>query len=127
MDAKKWLPDFKTNQGYIKLKAGIEENTKLNIKGNKGSFLQVLVSTLQLEKPQKQLIIANNQEEAAYIYNDIQNLLGETKALYYPESAKGAYKTEKTKNANIIQRAEVLTQLNNSKKKNYRFLPRSTF
>lgn len=117
MNAKNWLPDFETNQGYLKLKAGLEGRKKLNIKGNKGSFLQVLIATFQSENPQKQLIIANDQEEAAYIYNDIQNLLGETKALYYPESAKGAYQTEKTKNANIIQRAEVLTELNNSKKK----------
>ena len=117
MNAKNWLPDFETNQGYLKLKEGLEGRKKLNIKGNKGSFLQVLIATFQSENPQKQLIIANDQEEAAYFYNDIQNLLGETKALYYPESAKGAYQTEKTKNANIIQRAEVLTELNNSKKK----------
>jgi len=117
MDAKNWLLDFENYDAYKNLKTAVKGNSKLNIKGAKGSFLQVLIAALQTSNPQKQLIIANDQEEAAYIYNDIQNLLGETKALYYPESAKGPYQNEKTQNANILQRAEVLTELNNSKRK----------
>lgn len=117
MDATNWLLEFNDHQEYQNLKTDIESSSNLYIKGAKGSFLQVLIATFQASTPNKQLIIANDQEEAAYIYNDIQNLLGETKALYYPESAKGPYQIEKTQNANIIQRAEVLTELNNSKQK----------
>jgi transcription-repair coupling factor (superfamily II helicase) len=60
----------------------------------------------------------DDQEDAAYLYNDIQSLLGEHKALYFPASARAPYQfSEQTQNANIIQRAEVLTEINASKKR----------
>ena len=76
-----------------------------------------MIAALQVKKPLKQLIIANDKEEAAYVYNDLQNLLGETKALYYPASSTSPYETSRTQNANIVQRAEVLSELNNKAKK----------
>ena len=117
MKSLEWLTKFENHPTFSKLQDSLITNEKLNIKGIKGSFLQVLMAALQKSKPQKQLIIANDQEEAAYIYNDIQNLIGESKALYYPSSSTTPYTTSRTQNANVVQRAEVLSELNNSKKK----------
>lgn len=117
MKSLEWLSKFENHPSFSKLQDSLITNEKLVIKGTKGSFLQVLMSALQNSKPEKQLIIANDQEEAAYLYNDIQNLLGETKALYYPASSTSPYTTSRTQNANVVQRAEVLSELNNSKKK----------
>ena len=117
MISTKWLPKFEKNPVFKTLQDSLITDEKLVIKGNKGSFLQVLMAAIQNQKTRKQLIIAADQEEAAYLYNDLQNLLGETKALYYPASSKSPYTTSRTQNANIVQRAEVLSDLNNNKKK----------
>ena len=117
MDSIKWLSNFEVHPLFSFLENSFLTDEKLTIKGNKGSFLNVLIAALQVKKPLKQLIIANDKEEAAYVYNDLQNLLGDTKALYYPGSSTSPYETSRTKNANIVQRAEVLSELNNNTKK----------
>ena len=117
MESKKWLKQFEKHPVFPILQDAYSTNEKINIQGNKGSLLQVLIAALQNKVQHKQLIIAEDQEEAAYIYNDLQNILGETKALYYPASSVTPYTTSRTQNANIVQRAEVLSELNNNKKK----------
>ncbi len=117
MESTKWLSAFENHPAFSSLKDALITDEKLVIQGNKGSFLQVLMAALQNQKAQKQLIIAADQEEAAYVYNDLQNLLGETKALYYPASSVSPYTVSRTQNANVVQRAEVLSELNNNKKK----------
>lgn len=117
MKSLDWLPKFENHPLFNKLQDSLVTNEKLVLKGLKGSFLQVLLAAIQNNKAKKQLIIANDQEEAAYIFNDLQNLLGETKALYYPSSSTSPYTTSRTQNANVVQRAEVLSELNNNKKK----------
>ncbi len=117
MNSINWLSKFEKHPLFYTLYDSLITDEKLVLKGHKGSFLNVFMAALQIKKARKQLIIANDQEEAAYIYNDIQNLLGETKALYYPSSSTSPYETSRTQNANIVQRAEVLSELNDSKKK----------
>lgn len=117
MNSIKWLSNFEAHPLFSFLEDSFLTDEKLALKGNKGSFLNVLIAALQVKKPLKQLIIANDKEEAAYVYNDLQNLLGETKALYYPASSTSPYETSRTQNANIVQRAEVLSELNNKAKK----------
>ena len=96
-----------TSTAYMKVKAktsqdenGIhtaQHNEKINVQGNKGSLLQVLIAALQNNVQHKQLIIAEDQEEAAYIYNDLQNILftkmEEFKPKFYQISNK-RYKVE---------------------------------
>ena len=117
MNSIKWLSNFEVHPLFSFLEDSFITDEKLALKGNKGSFLNVLIAALQSKKPLKQLIIANDKEEAAYVYNDLQNLLGDTKALYYPASSTSPYETSRTQNANIVQRAEVLSELNNKTKK----------
>lgn len=117
MESIKWLERFEDHPSFSFLQDTLITDEKLVIEGNKGAFLQVIMATLQKNKARKQLIIANDQEEAAYFFNDLQNLLGENKALFYPASSTAPYALQKTQNANIIQRSEVLSELNNDKKK----------
>ena len=117
MNSSKWLSKYEAHPLFPILEDSFVTNEKLVVTGNKGSFLNVLIAALQAKNPRKQLIIANDKEEAAYIFNDLQNLLGETKALYYPASLTSPYETSRTQNANIVQRAEVLSELNNNTKK----------
>lgn len=117
MNASDWLGKVKQHTSFISITDNFSIVDKCVFKGLKGSYLSVLIAALQDDKERKQLIIANDAEEAAYIYNDIQNLIGANKALYYPSSAVNPYTVSRTQNANIVQRAEVLSELNNNKKK----------
>ena len=62
----------------------------------------------------------DNAEQAAYYFNDLEQLLNSTQVFYFPASYREAYRPEATNNANVLQRSEVLKKLgNNNKKKNY--------
>jgi transcription-repair coupling factor (superfamily II helicase) len=57
------------------------------------------------------LIIAQDKEEAAYLNSDLQNLLGTQEHGIFPSSYKRPYQYEEIDNANVLQRAELLNQL----------------
>ena len=65
---------------------------------------------------QSHVVIMNDAEEAAYFLNDVENLLGEGKAFFFPASYKKPFQTEETDNSNILMRAEVLSKLNRNSK-----------
>ena len=66
MESIKWLEQFEDHPSFSFLQDALITDEKLVIEGNKGAFLQVIMATLQKNKARKQLIIANDQEEAAY-------------------------------------------------------------
>lgn len=57
------------------------------------------------------MYIATDREEAAYFFNDLQNLL-DREILLFPMSYKKPYLYEDVENANVLMRAEVLNKLN---------------
>jgi transcription-repair coupling factor (superfamily II helicase) len=62
--------------------------------------------------PINHLFILSDKEEAAYFLNDLEELVGEEKAIFFPGSYRKAYDVEKTDNANIQMRAEALNKIN---------------
>ena len=62
------------------------------------------------------LVLLNDKEEAAYILNDLEQLLSEKDVLFYPGSYRRPYQIEETDNANVLLRAEVLNRINSQKK-----------
>lgn len=99
-------------QKYLQ-KAGVT-----HLLGNKGSLLQVLAACFQNKVKSKQLFLLNDKEEAAYFFNDLENLLGKDEVLFYPASYNAPYQGDgETKNANIIQRAEVLSEISTRRNK----------
>ena len=57
------------------------------------------------------LVIAQDKEEAAYLNSDLQNLLAGQNHRIFPSSYKRPYQYEEVDNANVLQRAELLNQL----------------
>ena len=55
------------------------------------------------------LIILNDKEEAAYLLNDLEQLLGNKNVLFYPGSYRRPYQIDETDNANVLLRSEVLS------------------
>jgi len=69
-------------------------------------------------------IVCADKEDAAYFYNDLENLLGERgmdyskkQVLFYPTSYKRPYEPEKPDNSYILSRTEVLQRVSTSERK----------
>lgn len=93
-----------------------DKSSQISISGLIGSSLSILLaeSFKKAEKPF--LLILNDKEEAAYILNDLEQLVKETNVLFYPGSYRRPYQIEETDNANVLLRAEVLNRINSRKK-----------
>ncbi|MBL7933652.1 MAG: transcription-repair coupling factor [Bacteroidia bacterium] len=78
------------------------------LSGLNGSSMSFLIQSFFLQHQRSILIIASDKEKAAYWLNDLEALLGGEKVLFFPESYRQPYQEEKTTNANIQERTEVL-------------------
>ena len=78
--------------------------------GTSGSLNAFISYGISKNLPIHQFMVLPDKEEAAYFLNDLEALVGE-RALFYPSSYRKAYEIEKTDNANIQFRAEVLNKI----------------
>ena len=88
------------------------EDKVVKLKGISGSLDAVLAAAIYGINHQNHLFVMHDKEEAAYFYNDLQNLLGNKEVLFFPTSYKRPYEFDETENANILQRAEILNRIN---------------
>ena len=95
------------------------QTTSVSLKGLAGSLDALVAIASYHESPQSQLFILEDKESAAYFLDDLQQLLEkEAKVLLFPSSYKKAYHYEEIDNANVLQRAEVLSAVSQSDKEN---------
>jgi transcription-repair coupling factor (superfamily II helicase) len=91
------------------LKGGV---TRIHLKNVVGSAISFIAASAYQNVYKTNLLIVNDKEEAAYLLNDLENLLGEENVLFFPASYRMPYEHEEIDNANILLRAEVLNKLN---------------
>ncbi len=91
-------------------------NTKLYAKGLQGSLLSISIANAFKKTEKDHLIIAEDKEEAAYLYNDLQKFIGENIIFFYPGSYRRPYEIEQTDNANVVLRAETINQISTKRK-----------
>ncbi len=104
-----------TTDGYIQtLVEHIKPNEKqhIQLRGLHGSLDAVIAAAIYQLSFQNYLFVMHDREEAAYFYNDLQNLIPAREVLLYPSSYKKPYDIEETDNANILFRAEILNRIN---------------
>lgn len=89
---------------------------KIQVKGLVGSALSYVLANAFKAAKKPFLLVFNDKEEAAYYLNDLEQLVGEERVLFYPGSYRRPYQIEETDNANILLRAEVLNRINSQKK-----------
>ena len=89
-----------------------EKGSLFYIKGLCGALDTVLIAALGQEK-NPLLIVCEGKEEAHYVLNDLQSLLGDPSVMLFPMSHKKPYEWEDVDNANVLMRAEVLNTLSN--------------
>ncbi|MGZ4061179.1 MAG: hypothetical protein ACXVPU_19260, partial [Bacteroidia bacterium] len=83
-------------------------NQNHRLQGLNGSAFAFFIQSLYSSSTKNIVIIASEQEKAAYILNDVEALLKDQKTLFFPETYRQPYQIEKTTNANIQERTEVL-------------------
>lgn len=87
----------------------------LKISGLAGSSRSLAIASLFKNRPHTHLIICDDADEAAYLYNDLKTLFSPEDIYFYPSSFKKAIKLSQLDAANEILRTEVLNRLANSK------------
>ncbi len=85
--------------------------------GLQGSSQTLATAAIHSKRNQASLFIANDQESAAYIYNDLVQILGLDEVFYFPTSYKKAFKYGQIDSANEILRTDVLNRISASNKK----------
>jgi len=89
-----------------------EQNVKIS--GLCGSSLSVVAASLFTKAPNIQVFVMNDADEAAYLYNDLRQILSDEKVLFFPSSYKKAIRLSQLDASNEILRTEVLNRLVNS-------------
>ncbi|MDX2285014.1 MAG: transcription-repair coupling factor [Bacteroidia bacterium] len=87
---------------------------RFQIKGLAGSQAAFMIAALHRIAHRSILVLLNDKEEALYFQNDLQTLMPRKDILYFPASYKRPYQIEEVDNANVLQRAEVLNELNHT-------------
>ena len=62
------------------------------------------------------VLVLDDKEEAAYIFNDLERLLPDQQVLFYPASYRRPYEIEEVDNANVMMRADALKRCSTNQK-----------
>ena len=110
------LPELLKKNFGQEIFENVEKNQHVSVKGFAGSVPSILVAELFLTQRKDVLFIIDDKESAHYITSELEEMIGEENVLYFPETHLEPYQIEKTQNANIVLRTEVLNRLNFDKK-----------
>ncbi|AEW86479.1 transcription-repair coupling factor [Flavobacterium columnare NBRC 100251 = ATCC 23463] len=112
-----YIKQLFSNQSKInQISALLSGDNKIHLKGLLGSSLSFIIEALFEKADKTFLLLANEKEEAAYLLNDLEQLIGAKDVLFYPSSYRRPYQIEETDNANVLLRSEVLNRINSRKK-----------
>jgi transcription-repair coupling factor (superfamily II helicase) len=73
------------------------------------------VAELFLVQKKNILYLVDDKEDALYANTEMEDLLGKDKVLYFPATHLEPYQVEKTQNANLVLRTEVLNKINSGR------------
>ncbi|MDO9154843.1 MAG: transcription-repair coupling factor [Paludibacter sp.] len=89
-------------------------DSNLKISGLNGSSFALVVASFFKACPQNQIIVLNDADDAAYLYNDLKQILSPDDVYYFPSSYKKTIKLSQLDTSNEILRTEVLNRLANN-------------
>jgi transcription-repair coupling factor (superfamily II helicase) len=109
-------PFLKFFQGQKNFKKVVEilntpPGEKIHLKGLIGSSKTILLANLFRKSSKTFTILLNDREEAAYFYDDLNNLGITENTLFFPSSFKRSIHYGQTEQENIVQRTEVLNKI----------------
>lgn len=83
----------------------------IRLKGLAGSSKSLIAANILTEIPEIHLFVLPSPDEAAYFYNDLNNLTSKYEILYFPSSFKNSFKYRQISNSNIVMRTSVIKRL----------------
>jgi len=115
MHPTEFISLFKKNSQLDEVANTLQQaEIRLHLKGLVGSSRAVISAAISAQVPGNHLFVLTDKEEAAYFFNDLENLFPNDKHIvFYPASYRTPYQFEETDNANVVSRAEVLEKINN--------------
>ncbi|MCE4566762.1 transcription-repair coupling factor [Maribellus sp. CM-23] len=113
-----FLQYFEGHPGFSKVKKKLfaPPGEKVHLQGLIGSAKTILLAKLFQNTGKNFVVLLNDREEAAYFYDDLNNLGLSEQTLFFPSSYKRSVQYDRPEQENIVQRTEVLNLL--SKKEN---------
>ncbi|MEL6862933.1 MAG: transcription-repair coupling factor [Bacteroidota bacterium] len=87
---------------------------RLQLAGLVGAQLSFVLTGTILAHPQSHLLIADDKESAAYLHNNLDNLLEKKRVLFFPDSFKHPMAFEQLNATNVLQRTEVVNKITSS-------------
>ena len=84
---------------------------RLHLKGASGSSISFILSAIYKNHKSDFIIVKPDKETAAYLYNDLCNLLGESNIMFFPGSYKRQIHHDNLDVDSIVRRVEVLNTL----------------
>ncbi|WP_347218674.1 transcription-repair coupling factor [Chryseobacterium sp.] len=112
---EKFLPDLMQKEFGKEIFIQLENSQHIAVKGSAGSSVSVFVAELFLVQKKNILYLVDDKEDALYANTEMEDLLGKEKVLYFPATHLEPYQVEKTQNANLVLRTEVLNKINSGK------------
>ena len=85
----------------------------LKISGLSGSSSSLIVASLFKARPNTHILVMDDADEAAYMYNDLKQMIPLDDVFFFPSSFKRAIKLSQLDTANEILRTEVMNRLAN--------------
>ncbi len=116
MDPVHFLKYFKGQKQLVSLtkKLAAPPGEKIHLQGLIGSSKTILAANLS-EKLQKNMVfLLDDREEAAYLYDDLNNLGLSQSAIFFPSSYKRSIRFDQPEQEFIVQRTEALNAIQNN-------------
>jgi len=117
MNAQQLRNTFKSHPIVTEILASLKSNSsnKISLKGLAGSSASLVFAAIFDDFKQPFLLVLNDREQAAYVYDDLSLLTSENDVLFYASSYKRIGRSEKIEQENIVQRTEVLNSISENK------------
>ncbi len=113
MQEKLLSEKYRLHSAISELIAKLKKNTHSPIKlsGAKGSLPALIATGVWNKHHSPHVFLLNDNEEAAYFYNDLQQFINKEDVLFFPASFRNPYEPEEIQNANVLTRTEILADL----------------
>jgi len=115
-----FLKYFKGQKHFAGLakKLAVPPGEKIHLHGIIGSAKTILTANLYQKLNQNMVLLLNDREEAAYFYDDLNNLGFGEFTLFFPSSYKRSIQYGLPEQENIVQRTETLNNLRDAETTN---------
>lgn len=116
MDTKELLQEYLVSAVVDKLTGALDNRgeRKYKLVNNAGSVTALLIGAMRIKRPGIRVVVLNDREEAAYLYNDLLTVADEKNVCFLPSSYRRVIKEDEKDNDSVLVRTEALNNISNN-------------